>query len=38
MSAKTGKHKQNKDPRLKEATISEKREDSWENLQEDLQT
>jgi hypothetical protein len=38
MSAETGKHQGNKDPRLKEATISEEREDSWENLREDFRT
>jgi hypothetical protein len=38
MLAETRKHKQNKNPRLQEANISEKREDIWENLHEDLQT
>jgi hypothetical protein len=34
MSAETGKHQRNRDTRLKEATISEKREDIWENFPE----
>lgn len=38
MSAQTRKHRGNKDPKLKEATISEKQEDILENLQEDIQT
>jgi hypothetical protein len=32
MAAETGKHQGNKDPMLKEAIISEEREDIWENL------
>jgi hypothetical protein len=38
MSAETGKHKRNKDPRLKKAIISEKQEDICKKLREDLQT
>jgi hypothetical protein len=38
MSTETRKREGNKDLRLKEAAISEKQEDIWENLQEDLQT
>jgi hypothetical protein len=38
MSAEAGKLKGNKDPRLKEATITEKRGHIWENLREELQT
>jgi hypothetical protein len=34
MSAKTRRHQGNKDPRLKEGTISEKREDIRQNLRE----
>jgi hypothetical protein len=38
MSAEIWKHQASKDPRLKEATISEEREDVWENLREKHRT
>jgi hypothetical protein len=38
MSAETGKHHGNKYPRLEEVTVSEERENTWENLMENRQT
>jgi hypothetical protein len=35
MSVKTGRYQWNKDPRLKEATVSEEGEDIWHDLQGD---
>jgi hypothetical protein len=38
MSAETGNHQGNNDPRLKEAIVSEERVDIWENFREDHRT